>query len=175
MLFYGEERMLAELQPLIEMLDRAFDEAEKLLQDLNSAQLNWHPLESATRSEMTSSLYGLALHLSFVAIKGASRVLGQIPDLAAFPEAAQGNNGIDSPGDGADHALLALSAARTCVHATAEALTTSQLDELRERRIGNWLAEPKTVRWMMWHILEHTMLHIGHMELTRQLLPQNLA
>lgn len=29
--------------------------------------------------------------------------------------------------------------------------------------------EPKTVRWLMWHILEHTTPHIGHMELTHQL------
>lgn len=48
-------------------------------------------------------------------------------------------------------------------------LTAEQLDELRERRFGNWVAEPQTVRWLMWHILEHAALHVGHMELARQL------
>lgn len=165
--------MLAELQPLTEMLDAAFEKAQELLKGLNQQQLNWRPIEGATREEMTSSLYGLALHLSFVALNGANRIIGRAPDI--YPEAEQGNNGIQAHGESAARALQVLVEAQTRVREVAEALTSSQLEEIRERRFGNWVAEPKTVRWMMWHILEHMMLHIGHMELTRQLVLQAKA
>jgi hypothetical protein len=49
--------MLAELQPLTEMLDAFFKEAEQLLQGLNKEQLNRRPLQGETREEITSSLF----------------------------------------------------------------------------------------------------------------------
>src|SRR6185437_13274154 len=47
--------------------------------------------------------------------------------------------------------------------ARLESLTTVQLDEAREHR-----GRPITVRWAAYHTLEHTALHVGHMQLTRQ-------
>lgn len=162
--------MLAELQPLVEMLDAWFTEARELLKDLSKQQLNWRPIAGTAREETTSSLYGLALHLSFVALNGANRAGGRAPDV--YPEMANGNNGIDTQGENAERALQILTEAQTRVREVAETLTDEQLEELRERRFGNWVGEPKTVRWMMWHILEHTALHVGQMELTRQFVTQ---
>jgi hypothetical protein len=71
-------------------------------------------------------------------------------------------------------ALQLLEEARLFVREVEENLTGEQMEELRQRRFGNWVAEPRTVRWMMWHILEHTALHIGQMELTRQLVMHSL-
>lgn len=159
--------MLIELQPLLEMLDTYFAEAQGLLKDLSREQLNWRPIQENTREEMTSSLYGLALHIALVAINGAARAAGRSP--VFYPEAQQGNNGIECEGESAERALQLLMEARTLVHEVVETLTIEQLAEMRERRFGNWVGEPKSVRWMMWHILEHTALHVGHMELTRQL------
>lgn len=163
--------MLTELETLVEMLDAYFGQAQTLLQDLNREQLNWRPIEGETRAEMTSTLYGLALHLSFVAMRGAANVGGL--HLDEYPEMAQGNNGIDTQGESPQRAIQLLEEARVLVREVAEKLTCEQLEELRERRFGNRVVEPKTVRWLMWHILEHTALHIGHMELTRQLALRN--
>lgn len=159
--------MLTELQPFVEMLDLFFAEARKLLEGLNTDQLNRRPIQDEAREEASSSLYGLALHMSLVAMRGATQASGR--QLASYPEMFQGNNGINTPGESADRPIQVLNEAQAFVRIVAESLTAAQLDELRERRFGNWVAEPKTVRWMMWHILEHTALHIGHMELTRQL------
>jgi hypothetical protein len=100
-------------------------------------------------------------------MRGAANAGGRT--LEREPEMSLGNNGIEAQGENAEHAVQVLEKARTFVREVAEGLTAEQLEELRERRFGNWMAEPKTVRWMMWHILEHTALHVGHMELTRQL------
>lgn len=157
--------MISEMQTLMELLDSAFAEARSLLQDLSIEQLNWRPMTGESRAEWTSSLYGLTLHLAFVAIKGANRVMGQAANLDAYPEASEGNNGIARQGSEVERALQVLEKASRETRQAAEALTVAQLEELRERGFG----APQTARWMMWHILEHTMLHIGHMQLTRQL------
>src|SRR5260370_40072469 len=94
--------MLAELQPLTEMLDAFFGEARELLQDLSKEQLNWRPLQGETREEMTSSLYGLALHTAFVAINGAAKAGGRRPD--TYPEMTRGNSGIESKGESPERA-----------------------------------------------------------------------
>jgi hypothetical protein len=157
--------MIPEMQTLMVLLDSAFEEAQSLLRDVSIEQLNWRPMTGESRAEMTSSLYGLTLHLAFVAIKGANRVMGHPAELSVYPEASAGNNGIALQGTDVERALHILAKARSETRQAAETLTTAQLEELRARDFG----EPQTARWMMWHILEHTMLHIGHMQLTRQL------
>ena len=164
--------MVHELQSLVEMLDAFFVEAQQLLTGLSSEQLNWRPTQSEAREEMTSSLYGLALHMALVAIRGAARAGGRVP--GEYPELSQGNSGIESRGESPEHAIQLLEEACISVREVATSLSSEQLDEMRERRFGNWVGEPKSVRWMMWHILEHTALHIGHMELTRQLAIQSV-
>lgn len=159
--------MLNEMQILIGMLDAYFAEAQALLKDLSKEQLNWRPVQGETREEMSSSLYGLALHMAFVAMRGAANVGGRT--LENYPEMREGNNGITALAESAERATQLLDNARTLVREVAEELTAEQLEELRERRFGNRVAEPQTVHWLMWHILEHTALHVGHMELTRQL------
>ena len=159
--------MINEMHSLIEMLDAYFSEAQSLIRALSKKQLNWRPIEGETREEMSSSLYGLALHIAFVAMRGAANVGGR--SLENYPEMHKGNNGLAAQAESSERAEQLLEQARTLVHEVAEDLSAEQLDELRERRFGNWAAEPKTVRWLMWHILEHTTLHVGHMELTRQL------
>jgi len=63
-----------------------------------------------------------------------------------------------------------LNEAQTFVRHTLETLAPEQLEELRERRVGNWVGESKSVRWMILHVLDHAALHVGHMEITHQLL-----
>ena len=113
--------MLTEMETLIEMLDAYFGQAKNLLQDLSREQLNWRPIQGETRSEMTSSLYGLALHLSFVAMRGAANVGGL--QLDEYPEMAQGNNGIDAQGENPQRAIQLLEEARVLVREVAEKLT----------------------------------------------------
>ncbi len=159
--------MLAELQVFTDLLNSWFSEAQRLLQDLSTEQLNWRPLVGETREQMSSSLYGLALHTSFVAMRGAANAGNRT--LENYPELVQGNNGIESISEGAERALALLEEARLFVRDVASSLTESELEEMRQRRFGSVIVEPKSVRWLLWHVLEHTALHIGQMELTRQL------
>ena len=160
--------MLAELKPLMELLDAFFEETKELLDGLNVDQLNWRPISGDDSGEATNSLYGLALHISFVAMRGASNAARRI--MPEYPEMNSGNNAVSTRGESAERAIQILNEAQLFVRDVLFHLTPEQLEELRERRVGNWVGEPKSVRWLMLHILEHTALHIGHMELTRQLL-----
>ncbi len=155
--------MLAEIEPLLDILDHYFREIRKLVGGLSTEQLNWKPLQGETQSEATNSLYATTLHISFVAIRIAAGAADKAPP--DFPEMHQGNNGLEAIGTAPDRAIEMLNEAQLFVHDSAENLTEEQLAEVKQRRYG----EPKSVRWMMLHILDHTALHVGHMELLHQL------
>lgn len=160
--------MIAELHPLWELLNQYFDQARSLIDGLTIDQLNWRPIEGETEGEATNSLYGMTLHISFIALNSAARVANRAPQF--YPEMELGNTGLIAVAEHPERALELLKAAQAAVHEMMDSLTTEQLDEMRERRFGNWVAPSKSVRWMLTHVLDHTALHVGHMEITRQLL-----
>lgn len=47
--------------------------------------------------------------------------------------------------------------------------------ELAEQRVAPLFGQHVTVAWALFHALEHTALHAGHMEITRQLWEQRRA
>ena len=164
--------MLAEMKPLLELLEHYFRETRKLVEGLSTEQLNWRPISAETQNEATNSLYGLVVHIALGVMQIAGRAAGKSPP--DFPELHNGNMGIETVGEGPDRAIELLNEAQIFVQDVLENMTAGQLEEVRQRRVGNWVAEPKTVHWMLLHVLDHTALHVGHMELTRQLVLKQL-
>lgn len=54
----------------------------------------------------------------------------------------------------------------------AQAFESLSVEQLGETRSASGWGEEFTVAWAIGHILEHTSLHLGHMQVTRQILEQ---
>src|SRR5437868_13132695 len=80
----GEVVMLAEMKPLLELLEHYFRETRKLVEGLSTEQLNWRPISGETQNEATNSLYGLAVHIALGIMQIAGRAAGKMPP--DFPE-----------------------------------------------------------------------------------------
>ncbi len=164
--------MLVEIKPLWELLEHYFREARKLVEGLSTEQLNWKPLEGDAQSEASNSLYGIALHIAFVSMSIAANIAGQPPP--DYPEMRNGNSGLETVGESPERAIELLNEAQTYVEDILNSITPEQLEEMRERHAGNWVGEPKSVRWLLLHMLDHTALHVGHMEITHQFVVKQL-
>lgn len=61
----------------------------------------------------------------------------------------------------------------TYTHDALTRITPDMLDIVREaKRSLPGLNNQFTVAWALWHALEHTGLHVGHAQITRQILPK---
>ncbi len=137
---------------LIRLLEDQHTYAGHAIQNASKEALNWKPA-----STPCDSLAGLVRHIVAVQRLWLDAVAaGEVvpPELAtAHTATAESSEELQR--------LLDDSLARS--RTRLESLTTEQFDEMRERR-GRAL----TVRWAAYHTLEHTALHVGHMQLTRQ-------
>ncbi len=62
-----------------------------------------------------------------------------------------------------------LSRLRAALDTTREVLSRLELSRLDEVRTAGMFNEERTVGWALLHALEHTALHAGHIQMTRQL------
>jgi uncharacterized damage-inducible protein DinB len=148
----GTKVATAEAVELIRLLEDQHTYAGHALQNAGKEALNWKPA-----STPCDSLAGLVRHIAAVQRLWLDAVIAgeaMPPDLATA-HTATAENAAEL------QSLLDDSLARS--RRRLESLTPEQLDEPRERR-GRAL----TVRWAAYHTLEHTALHVGHMQLTRQ-------
>ena len=142
----------AEAVELIRLLEDQHTFAGHAVQNASPQALNWKPATTPC-----DSLAGLVRHIVAVQRLWLDAVIAgePVPPELATAHAASLATVVDGL------RLLDDSLARS--KARLESLTTAQLDEARERR-----GRPLTVRWAAYHTLEHTALHVGHMQLTRQ-------
>jgi uncharacterized damage-inducible protein DinB len=136
---------------LLEAMHREFEQA---LGGLSEDAINWVPAEG------TNSLAVLAVHSA-----GAERFW--IGDIALQEPLHR-----DRPGEfltsglNAEQALERLGASLAYAHAALERLA---LDDLSAIRTSPRDGRQVTVAWALLHALEHTAMHAGHAQLTRQL------
>lgn len=149
--------MLAEAETCLELFDNLRRDAAKVLEGLPPEALNWRPL-AGTDEHATNSLAATLAHLT-----GSQRYwVGQVVggrDARRVREAEFRA----TAGDAAE-LLGQLEATHALVREVLGALRPGQLDEVvaaGERQV--------TRRWALLHALEHTALHVGHVQLTRQL------
>lgn len=149
----------AEATEIIRLLEDQHTYAGHAIQGASTEALNWKPATTPC-----DSLAGLVHHIVAVERLWLDAVAGgePVPPELATAHAAEAASAEEL------QRLLDDGLARS--KARLEALTAAQLDEPRERR-GRTL----TVRWAVYHTLEHTALHVGHMQITRQVYDEQVG
>jgi len=149
--------MLSELDNYLQRIEDLRGQVGELIGDLTEEALNWHPIEGEDE-HATNSLAVLAAHIAGSEHFWIGEVVGNYPPTR------------DRDGEFATLAsdtsqllpLLEKTAAET--QEVFSALSETDLDGTREvgdRRVS--------VRWCILHVIDHTALHLGHMQITYQL------
>lgn len=147
--------MDAQMQRMLRMIGDARAATLEAISGLSAEALNWRPCPGA------NSIFALVSHMAgsemwLITQNVAGRDVGRDRD-AEFSAA----------GDNVAALREALETAGRLSHDALEPLKTSDLTSTRMLR-----GQERTVEWLILHVLEHDMLHLGHIELTRQLWEQ---
>lgn len=149
--------MLVESRNYLQRLDDLRRQVLALVQDLPAEALNWRPVEGSD-DHATNSLAVLAAHVAGAEHFWIAEVIGGFPPTR------------DRAGEFAlqvaDISELTYRLEKTSAETQAvlEALTEADLSSTRERE-GRQIS----VRWALLHVIEHSALHLGHMQITYQL------
>ena len=147
--------ILAEYAERLQFLHAAI---EQIINGLPQAALDWTP-----GPEM-NSIHVLAVHVAGSERYWIGDVAGNDPS-DRDRDAEFRSGGLDT------HALIDL-LDRTLAHSRA-VLEGLELADLEELRVSPRNGRQATIAWCLAHALEHTALHLGHMEITKQLWEQN--
>lgn len=149
--------MLAEVEHYLNMIEDLRRQVGDLVADLPAQALNWRPVEGAD-DHATNSLAVLAMHVAGAEHFWIAEVIGQ------QPATRQRLEEFKTQADNAEVLLERLSAVgketREILSSLDEATLVANRD-IHERSVP--------VRWAILHVIDHTALHLGHMQLTRQL------
>lgn len=149
--------MLAEVEHYLNMIEDLRRQVGELVAGLPAQALNWRPVKGAG-DHATNSLAVLATHVAGAEHFWIAEVIGQQPATRQRPEEFK------LQVDGAEKLLERLSAVGK---ETREVLASLDEATLATSRYVHERTVP--VRWAILHVIDHTALHLGHMQLTRQL------
>ena len=144
-----------EVQSYLNSLDALRGEVRSAIQGLSAEALNWRPLPEGTNSiyVLVSHMTGSESFLIHQVIGG--RDIGRNRDaefVARGESPAELEALIDRAGQGTREVL--------------QGLTSADLGVIKELGGGR---PSQTARWCVVHIIEHLALHLGHLQLTKQL------
>jgi uncharacterized damage-inducible protein DinB len=149
--------MFPELESYLQRIEDMRGQVSDLMADLPAEALNWRPTEGA-ESHATNSLAVLAAHVAGAEHFWIGEVIGGRPPTRdrAAEFAIQASDASEL------RRLLEETGAET--REVFSALRQADLDGTRE-------VEGRTVpvRWGILHVIDHTALHLGHMQITYQL------
>jgi len=159
--------VLSELDNYRRRLDDLRRQVCELIAGLPAEALNWRPIEGAKDEHATNSLAVLATHIAGAEHFWIAEVIGGRPATrdrdaefaAQAGDAAELCRRLEATGVETAEVLAALSAADPSGRASGQSL-----DGVREAR-----GRTVPVRWGILHVVDHTALHLGHMQLTLQL------
>lgn len=144
----------------VDLLDRfqeLHDEVEKILKNLPVEALDWRP------GEQMNSLTVLVMHLT-----GSQRFwIGDV----ALAQPSQRDRQAEFQVQNLDKAAL-LQRLKECQAYTQSALENLTLVDLEKSHWTDKDSKPVTAGWAIAHALEHTAIHVGHMQMLRQLWEQ---
>ena len=149
--------MLSELDNYLQRIEDLRGQVRSLIADLPAEALNWRPTESAEEHAI-NSLAVLAAHVVGAEHFWIAEVIGGRPS---------------TRNRDAEFSIVVADASElirrfdTVTLETREvfsSLTAADLDGIREME-GRTVA----VRWGILHVIDHTSLHLGHMQITYQL------
>jgi uncharacterized damage-inducible protein DinB len=149
--------MLSEPDNYLQRIEDLRGQVGKLIADLPAEALNWRPIEGI-EEHATNSLAVLATHIAGAEHFWIAEVIGSRPPTrdrdAEF--AAQASEAVELI------RLLEKTGAET--REVFAALSTTDLEGTRE--VAGRIVP---VRWGILQVIDHTALHLGHMQLTYQL------
>jgi uncharacterized damage-inducible protein DinB len=149
--------VLSELDNYLQRIEDLHRQVSDLITDLPVEALNWRPIEDG-EGQTTNSLAVLAAHIAGAEHFWLAEVVGGRPPTR------------DRDAEFATHATNAAELVRLLEKTEAETrevlstLRESDLDGVREAR-----SRTVPVRWCILHVIDHTALHLGHMQITYQL------
>ena len=153
----GEGRMCPELDSYLQMIDDLRGQVRDLVADLSPEALNWRPIEGL-EEHATNSLVVLTTHVAGAEHFWIAEVVGRRPSTR--------DRDAEFVAEVTDAAMLVrrLEEVGAETRRVFASLDQDDLDGVREAR-GRTIP----VRWCILHVVDHTALHLGHMQLTYQL------
>jgi uncharacterized damage-inducible protein DinB len=149
--------MNPELTHYLQLLDDLRGQVRALIADLPAEALNWRPIEGADE-HATNSLAVLAAHIAGAEHFWIAEVIGQRP--ATRDRDAEFHTVAAEAGE----LLRRLDAVAAETAEVFSSLSEADLNGVRVAR-----GREVTVRWGILHVIDHTALHLGHMQITFQL------
>ena len=149
--------MLKEIENYLSFLNDFRNQVKTLLEGLPKEALDWRPI-SGEGELATNSLGVMATHLTGSEAFWMKEIIGG-QSIRRDRDAEFVVKGL-----GFAELLAKLEAAAKDTQEILSSLTPSQLEETRKFR-----DRIVTVRWAILHVIEHWAIHVGHMQLTRQL------
>ena len=149
--------MHPEIENYLNRIENLREQIRGLIKDLPAEALNWRPTEGVD-DHATNSLAVMATHVAGAEHFWISEVIGRRPPTR--------NRDAEFLTEVSDTAPL-LQRQEQVGQETREvfsALSETNLNDIRQVR-----DRTVAVRWAMLHIVDHTALHLGHMQITYQL------
>jgi uncharacterized damage-inducible protein DinB len=149
--------MLPELATYLQMIEDLRGQVRDLISGLPAEALNWRPLEGVDE-HATNSLAVLVTHVA-----GAEHFwIGEV--VGGYALTRDRNAEFIARASDASELVHRLEQVGAETREVFSALTEADLEGTREAR-GRTIP----VRWGILHVIDHTALHLGHMQLTYQL------
>jgi uncharacterized damage-inducible protein DinB len=148
--------MNSEIKSYWEWMEKLRTQVSQIVADLPAAALNWQPV--ASEDHATNSLAVLSAHIAGAEQHWIYEMVGQGPATR------------DRPAEFVTVATEAADLVRRLAQTgeeTRQIMTALTADSLNETRTID--DHTFTERWCIMHVIEHTALHLGHMQLTAQL------
>ena len=149
--------MTEEIKAYVSVLCNLRDQVKKMLAEWPSEALDWRPIEGQG-DLATNSAAIITAHLAGSETFWMKEVIGRQP-IHRDRDAELRTKGKAASGLGA----LLDGAAKT----TEEVLSSLKPEQLNETRQVR--DRTVTVRWSILHVIEHVAIHLGHLQLMRQL------
>ena len=150
-------RVAPVLDHTLHMIEDLRGQVRDLIADLPAEALNWLPLPEAEDHSM-NSLAVMAAHVAGAEHFWIAEVIGGYPATRDRP--AEFVTEVDGP----DSLLARLDEVGAETSEVFARLTAVDLDETRQAH-----ERAVTTRWAILHVIDHTALHLGHMQITYQL------
>jgi uncharacterized damage-inducible protein DinB len=149
--------MLSELDNYLQRIEDLRGQVGEMIADLPEEALNWRPVEGEDEHS-TNSLAALAAHIA-----GSEHFwIGEV--VGGHPPTRDRDGEFATQATGASQLLPLLAKTAAETGEVFSALSETDLGGTRE-------AQDRTVsvRWCILHVIDHTALHLGHMQITYQL------
>ena len=149
--------MLTELDNYLQRIEDLCGQVRALIADLPAEALNWRPTESV-EDHATNSLAVLAAHVAGAEHFWVAEVIG------GRPTTRDRDAEFRLEVVGASELIRRFDALQAETREVFSTLTVADLEGTREAR-----GKTVSVRWGILHVIDHTALHLGHMQITYQL------